>query len=84
MLMKVCKECRGAGFRRFKREELHPWQNVASARPIRKPMEPNGDALLAYYQSIVGWEFNCHRCRGQGELQWTRGMSLAPICGSTG
>jgi hypothetical protein len=78
MKMCVCPTCKGDGFYRIAKADAHPWLNVATAKVICRPVQPSGDTLLDYYRSITAYEYNCLRCRGTGELAWTRGRSLIP------
>jgi RecJ-like exonuclease len=79
MIIKVCPNCKGDGFYRLMRHQIDPLTNVHGARPIRKPMkQTHHGELHDYYVSIIGYEFDCRRCRKTGELTWTRGKSLVP------
>ena len=79
MLLKVCPWCRGDGFYRKSRHEIDPLTNIACARPIRSVVKQSGDVLYDYARSITGYEFDCRKCDGVGEIRWQRGHSLTPI-----
>ena len=81
MLISVCKTCKGDGFWRQKAERVHPMQNAAYATKILS----DGTRIpavyrLSWYSSVhvVEYEFPCFKCRGVGEIQWSRGRSLTP------
>ena len=83
MIFKICQTCKGDGFYRIAKKDAYPELNIAPARLIRRPGPSSGDALLDYYDSIVAYEYDCMRCRGAGEIRWSRGKSLMPTTSQT-
>ncbi|GAA2871700.1 hypothetical protein GGQ99_000995 [Aminobacter niigataensis] len=79
-LIRACRHCKGDGFYRCCRDQVHPLTNIASAKVILSPAGPASPhgALYDYASRIWGYEFKCHVCRGNGEVFWTRGRSLTP------
>lgn len=79
MLMKQCANCRGDGFFRLAKSDVHPQMNVANARTIWKQTGRYPATLAEYHDNIAAYEFDCLRCQKTGEIVWRRGKSLTPV-----
>lgn len=80
-VIKVCDCCKGDGFYRCARNDVHPLTNIAYAVAIYANGHrfPAVGSVIHPLDEPTFYEFVCNQCSGRGDIQWTRGRSLPPI-----
>ena len=79
--IKICKQCRGAGFLYDANPYADPLLNVAGGATAiteygrRMPFAH----WTPHAGDIVALEKECPSCAGMGDLTWVRGKSLTPL-----